>query len=704
MRNETISQLVRLVRTKTPEVNKYFTTMMVMNKVAQIVGNMRGKISYMDGSIIPLNMYGVMLATSGYGKGKTNNILEENITNGFIDKFMNSYAPKISSDALEDLSERNSVQYGTELTESRAKVMKEWDRLPKHLYSFSDATLEGFKAKRVKLSMIDLGATNLEVDEIGLALERISDIIGLVLEVYDGGKAKSKLIKVDSNSDAKKVPANVFFFGTPSKLLSGGRIEKLFIEFLDNGYARRTVFGYIEEDAEIEEINSADILASMRRVDTEQEMRNISDYLARFASDNYHNKIISVDDKEAIMILDYKTSCENRSRELRKHQEIQKAELKHRHWKMFKIAGILSFIDNRNNISEEDVLDAIEFVEESGQAFDRIMNRSPNHERLLDFILDQKRSITQADLVESLHFYGQLGKVQKEEMLVLASSFAYSHNAVITRKFNDGVEFISAKILEDNSGEQTILSISTDITEGYDNKIGKFDNLKNILKSNFHYCSHHFNDGYRDWEHARPKFNIVILDIDDGDSLQLVMALMNDYKYLIGTTKRHQKEGYGDRFRMVLQLDRTIELDRDEHSMFMENIFNWLPFNVDTACKDIARKYMGYPEALLFENEGQTIPSIDFIPHTSKSINTAKRITDLSSLDSLERWFSLNSSSGNRNNLTHRFAMMLVDGGLDYETIEEKVRKMNDSLDSPLPERELYASVFTTVRKKLKGE
>lgn len=701
MKNKTINELVRLVRTKTPEVDEYFTKMMVLNKISQIVSNMRGKVVYMDGGEVPINYYGLMLATSGYAKGKTTNIIEDNLIHKFINRFMNHYAPSVAEKSIEVLAEEYSLSHGCDILKANSEIMKEWNRLPKHLYSFSDATIEGFKAKRVKLSMLNLGATNLEVDEIGLALERIYDILGLILEVYDLGKAKQKLIKVDSNSDSKQVPANAFFFGTPTRLLSGGKTEKIFIEFLQNGFARRSFFGMIEDDTNYKNIDSKEILKSMRRIDVKQEMEEMALYLEKFAKEEYHGKIITIDDEESIMILDYKFNCELRSRKMKKYQEIESIEMKHRYWKMFKLSGMLAFIDDRNNVSKEDVKDAIEFTEESGKAFKRIINRSPNHERLLDFIIDQERNITQADLVESLHFYRDANKIQKEEMLILAASIAYSKNAVIKRKYNNGVEFISAKKLENNDGSNTILSISTNITEGYDNKLGEFNNLKNIMKSEFNYCSHHFIDGYRDHEHAEKKMNIVVLDIDEGISLQLAMALMNDYKYIVGTTKRHQLEGYGDRFRMILQLDRTIELDTEEYIEFMQNIFAWLPFDVDTKAKDIARKWMGHPEAMLFENEGELLESINFIPDTSKAIETSRRITDLSNLDSLERFFQLNASRGNRNNLVHRFAMMLVSGGLSSKEIEEKVLKLNNSLEDKLVEKEIYGTIMKTVDKKI---
>lgn len=701
MKNETVREIIRLVQSKNPSSDKYLVTMMTLNKLGQISANMRIKFRYMDGGIIPVNFYGCALASSGFGKGKITNVLEDNICNGFQQRFMKSLAPAIAEEKLESLAEEKSITDGTDISVAQAEIYKEWNKLPKHLYSFSDATIEGLKAKRVKLSMIELGATNMEIDEIALNLDRVSDVLGLLLEAYDAGKAKQKLIKVDSNSDVSKVPSSLFMFGTPSRLLNGSRTEKMFIDMLAQGYARRMFFGYIP-DGELEiEVSAEDRLKAMRDMSIESSTETMNKYLAGLCERNQIGKILSISDDVAIEVLNYEEKCLENARELKKFQEIEKAEVTHRYWKMIKLAGILAFIDNSEEIRLQDVEDAIEIAEESGKAFMRIMNRPANHIRLLEYLLDQNKKVTQAELVEQLDFYSSTSKQMKEEMLVLATAYAYNNNAVIKRNIVDGIEFISAKELEPSDGSKCILSISQDITTGYENRLGSFDNLKNVLKSSLHYCTHHFRDGYRDSEHAMHKFNLIALDVDNGISLQMTMSMLSGYKYVIGTTKRHQKEGYGDRFRIIMMLDRTIELEPEDYRKFMENIFEWLPFDVDEATKDIARKWEGNPDALIFENDGLPITSIDFIPDTSKSKQMRERVADLSNLDELERWFALNASTGDRNNKTLRYAYMLVDGGMTYEEVEEKVLRMNSKLGDPLPERELYSTIFKSVRKKL---
>jgi len=704
LKNKKLNEIISIVKSKLPESDTHFTVMMIMNKMAQLSANMRVKVHYMDGTLIPVNFYGMMLASSGVGKGKITNLLEENITGMFEERFMKQLAPEVSDDRLHFLAEQRAITNGTSEPIELAEVLKEWNRLPKHLYSFSDATIEGVKAKRVKLSMIELGATNLEIDEIALNIERVSEVLALFLEAYDIGKAKQKLIKVDSNSESLKVPANAFFFGTPARLLNGGKAEKIFIDLLAQGYARRMFFGYLSDEVEAIEISTQDKLAAMRDMSVAANMDEVKLYFAKFADKRYQGKVLSIIDEVATIIIDYEKDCIKRAKSFKRHQEIERAEISHRYWKVVKLAGILCFIDDRDSISEEDVTDAIAVAEESGIAFKNIMNRPANHVRLLDFILDQEKNITQADLVEQLHFYSSTSKQQKEEMLVLATAYAYKNNAVIKRNIIDGIEFISAQQLKGYDGTNTILSLSTEITENYDNRLGKFDDIKNILKSSFNYSAHHFKEGYRNIENAKPDFNIIILDIDENVSLQMAMALLGEYKYTIGTTRSHRKEKNGDiadRFRIVMPLDRTLSMDGEEFTEFIKNIMNWIPFEVDRKCVDAARFYFGNPDALIFENDGKHIESIDFIPNTTKAEEKKKVIADLSNLDELERWFALNAIKGSRNNHLARYAFMLADAGLDIDTIEEKVFKMNATLTDKISDKEIWGTVMKSVAKKL---
>ena len=72
----------------------------------------------------------------------------------------------------------------------------------------------------------------------------------------------------------------------------------------------------------------------------------------------------------------------------------------------------------------------------------------------------------------------------------------------------------------------------------------------------------------------------------------------------------------------------------------------------------------------------------------------------LNSMDAVERWFAQQMQNGNRNNQMIRFALMLLDSGLDLVTIEEKIMEFNDKLPNPLDKAEIEQTIFKTLRKK----
>ena len=77
---------------------------------------------------------------------------------------------------------------------------------------------------------------NSEIDEIGSNLLGSSDILNTFLELYDVGKIKQKLVKntaesLRSEEIVGRTPCNLLMFGTPSKLLDGGKTEEDYFSF-----------------------------------------------------------------------------------------------------------------------------------------------------------------------------------------------------------------------------------------------------------------------------------------------------------------------------------------------------------------------------------------------------------------------------------------------------------------------------------------
>lgn len=695
-------EINEMIKKKVGINNDNFINTMIHYKMAQITTNMRMSAELIDGTKVPSNFYALNLAPSGFSKGKTINFLEDNIFGAFEHEFMEVYAPEVARAKLQSLAEDEAIQKGITEEDAMNSILNEWSKLPKHLYSFSSATMEGLKAKRRKLTMIDLGSTSLEIDEIAHNLEANSDVLGTMLEVFDMGKAKQKLIKVDSNSKTGSVPANLLMFGTPHRLLDGGVTEKTLMNKLREGYARRLFFGYIDGFDDMIQLTPEEEIEMMKSSDNKKVADELEEHFKSFASQEYLGRSIKVEEPEMVRIIEYRKECENKASELSEYNDLEKFELMHRYWKAIKLASIVSLMNKFDKVTMESIEYAIQQVEVSGENFKKMIDRPSNFERLYKYIVDSKKDLTQYDLIENLHFYSG-NKGQKEEMLSLAQAFAYKQNAVIRRKFIDGIEFISGKELEQLDPNKIILSLSSDMTEGYESREGQWDNLYKVATSNINYSNHHFKDGYRKSDNAKHKFNLLIFDIDDGATIEVAKELFKDYQYLIATTKSHNKNKGGlvcHRYRLFLMPNKILELNTEDYSEFMANIMEDLPIEVDKACKDIARFFAGFEGAEYWYNEGEYFDVMPYIPNTSKNELRIKSNESVKDLTGLERYFAKNMSEGNRSNHFIRYGLVLVDNGYEYETVEDRILELNKKIDG-LSEKELMSTVLKTVKKRI---
>jgi len=206
--------------------------------------------------------------------------------------------------------------------------------------------------------------------------------------------------------------------------------------------------------------------------------------------------------------------------------------------------------------------------------------------------------------------------------------------------------------------------------------------------------------GYRHSDTVIKGTNLIVLDIDEGVSINAVKLLLHEYTYLIYTTKRHTESL--NRFRVLLPLNYEVSLDASEYKEFMQNVYDWLPFEVDTATGDIARKWSSNKGEHWY-NEGNLIDSRLFIPKTNKCDLTKKSVSSYSNLSAIERWFVQNTGQGNRSNQLIKYAYILVDMGLDLTAIQDKVLALNDKLPDKLTESEILKTIIQSVARKTNG-
>ena len=696
-------KLVQILCSKTQNSNPLFFRVLVGYYFSLVASMMRTTIATHDRGDIPVNMYALNLSTSGSGKGFSTNIIENQVINQFRGRFLEETFPILAENNLPKLALKRANRKSTDPDEELVRVQKEFDSLGSLMFSFDSGTSPAVKQMRHKLLMADAGSMNLQIDEIGSNLVGNVEILNTFLELYDVGLVKQKLIKNTADSVRNeeivgRTPTNMMLFGTPAKLLNGSKTEEELYSMLETGYARRCFFGYSRASNKSSDMTPEEVYVQLTNQDSNTYMDELSDKLEALADIINVNKRLVVSKETSLLLIEYRLKCEREAELYPEHEEIKKAEISHRYFKALKLAGAYAFIDDSAELTQAHLYQAIKLAEESGNAFNKLLTRDRPYVKLAKYIATCKRDVTQADMVEDLPFYrGATG--QKSEMLSLAIAYGYKNNIIIKKSFSDGIEFLRGETLKETDLSKMVLSYSTDITTDYHNEYAPFEKLHQLTQApGLHWVAHHLNGGYRNEENCIPGFNLAVIDVDGGVNISTVKLLLKNYKFLLYTTKRHTEEE--NRFRIILPINYELVMDAKDYKEFMSNIFEWLPFEVDLATNQRARKWLSHNGHYEY-NEGEVLDALPFIPKTSKNEERKELMNSQQSMDNLERWVINNIGDGNRNNMLLRYAMILLDGGFDFENIRQRVMTLNNKIADKLDEAEVMSTIMITVAKTI---
>lgn len=696
-------KLVQVLLDKTQSDNRLFYQLLTGFYFCQIAAMMRTTIDVPGRGEIPINMYVLNLAPSGTGKGHSTSIMEEYVTGLFRQRFLEETFPTLADKNIAALACKRSARKGTDDESELQSATKEFERIGPLLFSFDSGTPAAVKQMRHKLLMANAGALNLQIDEIGSNLISNTELLETYLELFDKGMVKQKLIKnTNDNIRSEEIrgttPTNLLMFGTPTKLMDGGKIEEALNSFMDTGYARRCFFGYVRSPAKRLDLTPEQSLDLMMDVTTNQFIEDLAYKLERLADIINSNKKLVMTRDTALLMAEYKLKCERLADAMPEHAEVRKAEMSHRYFKAVKLAGAYAFVDDSPELTEAHLYNAIKLAEASGEAFERLLTRERNHVKLARYLGSVNAEMTQADLVEDLPFY-RGSQSQKHEMMALAIAWGYKNNIIIKKAFQDGIEFLRGESLKPTDLSRMTVAYSNNMTTGYNNEYAPFDQLHKLTQlDGFHWVSHHLTGGYRNEENSIPGFDLLVIDVDAGVNMSTAQLLLKDYKALYYTTKSHTDTDH--RFRIILPTNFRLELDAKDYKEFMSNIFEWLPFKVDEAGNHRCKKWLThaghheYTEGILFD-------VLPFIPKTSKNEERKQLLTSQYQLDNLERWVLNKTGDGNRNKMLHSYARILVDAGFNFDNICSKVLSMNDKLADKLEEAEILSTIMVTVGRAI---
>ena len=294
-------------------------------------------------------------------------------------------------------------------------------------------------------------------------------------------------------------------------------------------------------------------------------------------------------------------------------------------------------------------------------------------------------------------------------MINLATAWGYTNGILVKKRFEQSILFLRADRVDETNTDEMIISYSHHEAYQYQNEVLTWNNLVALTQmihpttqGILHWTNHHMKNSHRAEVNAIQRFNMVVIDIDKGKSLDLVKILFKPFKHIIYTTKSHGVDG-ADRFRLILPISHILTLDAQDYKDFYNNVLTALPVSVtpDSQCGTRSKKWQSHQGGQLFVNEGELFNVIPLVPRTTKEVEYKERLKEYRNMDNLERWFVSNTGEGNRNNQLYKYAVLLKDVGHSTDEVSRAVRALNSKLADKLSDEELMNTIIRSVASKV---
>ena len=605
-----------------------------------------------------------------------------------INPALNELKKKVS-DKLEMLDPFN-VEEINELTKDGVSIADSYK-------SLTDSAM--LKLMRI-LDLTEYYSINFNIDEFAGKVEKEYEMLSTsIIEIFDKGTVPVNLRSTVKTTKAQnQIPFNMLAFGSPHLLFeSSANIEKSFMDLLQSGLARRSMFVNVATS-----VNRFTLNANANR-------STIDALEAKFVEiqDKYDHKELMLSDEAVSAYMSYMDSNTEESLSISDFSMLQKIYSKNKFWLALKVSGLIAVSKFHDRVELEDYEDAISIIEDSAKDFDGIINRQQKYELIVDYLLDKEKSESEYTLTQALPFYKEVRS--KKQFWDLAKGYAYEHNITLMIEEKRNLVFYEAKSKKKtNLDEPLIFSYSTDITNGYysnDDVVWK-DFYKVVTADGVCYSAHRFTDGYRKKDNTIQGFDMLMLDVDDGTPLDIAKILLENYTYLIVTTKSHQKDKNGhicDRYRIILPMANRLELDTEQYSKLMANIMEDLPIEFDRACKDSSRFYYSAMGEYTY-NDGELFDADKYIPNTQEEEQYKKKGVALAkkNISGISQYIIRNENNGRNSSLT-KLALLLAEQGYSEEDLKAEIKRVNKQFQSPLADSELERTIFrsSTVRRKI---
>jgi len=660
--------------------------------MAVVAGINRCKMEQ-DGKLFPINYYGITFANSGRGKD-------------------------LSLDIVKPIASQSVKFYYEKMTE--ALVNNPDASIPS--IEFKEGSTSGFMQDRNFMDIVAIGSTNIRVQELLSTMKSkdFESVINLLIESWQEGANEARAFKSYVSPPIKHVPMNCLLYSSPEGFRSSSnKAFTSFINDLANGLSRRSWIVFDDSSPEIQEMPT---LESIKR---ERDDIGYSDAVLKQVTEHFDDiaeesleKIIRFSDEAKLDLKTYDVKNKNLTVQNQLMKSAIKAEMGSRAFKVTRLAAMYALFDGSDEVSQENVRDAIEWAEMLNKDLSIVLNAETVQEQIYDYLSKANKYVSETDIRKYLGISATEFRESKDELF----SVSYEHGAVLQVKvFDEHGRVIRYNLIHGNETEPNNMICSASNghkSEGFVTQNIGYKQIPDLLRGVYgkNYSAGTFVDSYRNTNNFIKRSNLIMLDIDDGTTIEDTLLFCSRYRGYISTTRSHQKsEKDGkpikcqDRFRVVLVSKFEFNLSPDEHKATIKNMANFLGITVDTKAVEVARFYFANPDTTIIEIGGEDLVDLrDYVPETKQQESAAKLIHHVEqqtqrregyepndNINAFDKWALRLATVGSRNNTFYSLFRALQDHkNASAVDAEMKVRELNAMIADPLDESELVSTIF----------
>lgn len=551
------------------------------------------------------NIYAMSFAKSGIGKDRAIHYVERLFENAIECQRQRSkdYVAARQLEIEQYLSQKDENGKSKFTERQKQRYRDEWE--PYSLVEENaDGTIEGLYSIRQEMQNAGFGSTHYTNDEFidyistnnSTRMESISFLKG----VYEKGNNKVKVIKSQkSYEEVKDVPCTMLVHSSMSGLVNEESTMQIFKNLFERGFARRCIIS-VPENKVYERMTTEEI----RHI--EESAVDVAELIKPMIGDLYNKtyaippeyKTITLTDEAEDMYVQYgERLLEEESKNTHQISDSEGSERTDRHRRALRLAACIASFEHQDSliITKEDYKIAVSQVEYFAKQFTKVFNleRVSDAEKVYAYIEknQDKENINKTKIKKQS--FAPKGAAQAVSWLqnVLLDLTDLCHERGKELKEVSGEKnstYFEIQDIETNTEAEiktfnpadTICTFSftgsrkSHPTEEYQKFQRPFLSLHNDLKKGYSYSPAIFKDGYRKTSNIIEMGNCIMIDIDDGLSLEDAKKHVDHIQALIVTTNSHQKkkgELIADRYRIIIPCQTPLAPSID-YKVFIQNI------------------------------------------------------------------------------------------------------------------------------------